>query len=102
MRLLEFDVLHSIVECFKFLIHGLVDLAHLDLNVSLVYLLSLDTIIVLDPRRCVLGALITHLMAMLSSLTSDTLIQLVLQLLLKAIVHDKGINMGSEGLDALD
>jgi hypothetical protein len=102
MRLFEFDVLHSIIESFEFLIHSLIDLAHLDLNVCLVYLLSLDTIIVLDPRRCVLGALVTHLMAMLGSLTSDTLIQLVLQLLLKAIVHDKSINMRSKGLDTLD
>lgn len=70
MRLLQFEVLHGIIKSFKLLIHSLIDLSHLYLNISLENLLSLDTIIVLDSRRCFLGAIYTDLVSMLGSLTS--------------------------------
>lgn len=42
MRLLHLQVLHSLVESLELLIHGHVDLAHLDLDVCLVNQLLLD------------------------------------------------------------
>ena len=42
MRLLHLQVFHSLIEGLKLLIHGLVDLSHLDLDVSLVNQLLLD------------------------------------------------------------
>ncbi len=77
MRLLELKVLHGIVKCLKLLIHCLVDLAHLDLNIRLIYLLSLNAIIFFDSRG-LLGAFVTHLVkALLGSLGCDTSVELV-------------------------
>ena len=78
MRLLELKVLHCIVKCLKLLIHCLVDLAHLDLDIRLVYLLSLNAIVFFDSRGF-LGTFVAYLVkALLGSLGCDTSIELVL------------------------
>lgn len=78
MRLLELEVFHGSVECLKLFIHCLVDLAHLDLDIGLVNLLSLDAVVIFDSRS-LFGAFVAHLVeAMLSSLGCHTGVELIL------------------------
>jgi len=105
MRFLHFQVFHSLIKCLELLIHGLVNLTHFDLYVSLVNELLLDGSIcdsLFELLRVqTWRALVSRSLARLLNANAgfvERLLELLFQAIFHLVIIDHLVNLVCQGV----